>query len=109
MLDQVPNYGFVFGYTNASWTLKADISAYYFTQMINYMKEHNIVKMMPVVDPDQEFTWEPLSGGLTAGYIARAAKVLPHVGDRPPWSREGNYLKDFINTLAQKFRYGTKG
>ena len=38
MLSDMPNVGFVFGYTNASWTLKADIAAYYFTQMINYMK-----------------------------------------------------------------------
>ena len=33
MLDEVPNFGFVFGYTNASWTLKADISSLYFTQV----------------------------------------------------------------------------
>ena len=91
MLDQVPNYGFVFGYTNASWTLKADISAYYFTQMINYMKEHNIVKMMPVVDPEHDVTWTPFSGGLTAGYTSRAAAVMPKIGDKSPWSEGGNF------------------
>ena len=105
MLNDVPNFGFVFGYTNASCTLKADIASYYVTQMMNYMKDNNIVKMRPVVDTDQKFTWKPLSGGLTAGYIARAAKVLQHVGDRPPWSREGNYLKDFIQFVNWRFQY----
>ena len=115
MLNDVPNFGFVFGYTNASWTLKADIASYYFTQMMNYMKDNNIVKLMPVVDPDQEYTWEPLSGGLTAGYIARAAQVVPQVGDRSPWSGGENYLKDFINLSIRGFntesfqlQYGNK-
>ena len=93
MLDNVPNFGFVFGYTNASWTLKADISAYYFTQMINYMREHNIVKMMPVVDPEQEYTWSAFGGGLTSGYINRAAEVVPRMGDKAPWSGGGVYPK----------------
>ena len=85
MLDEVPNFGFVLGYTNSTWTLKADIAAYYFTQMMNYMRDNNIVKMMPVVDPDQEYSWEPLSGG-----------------NRQPWSG-GNYLKDFITLTLQGF------
>ena len=92
MLDNVPNCGFVFGYTNASWTLKADIASYYFTQMINYMKEHNIVKMMPVVDPEQDYSWTPFSGGLTAGYISRAAAVVPRIGDKAPWSGGGSMI-----------------
>ena len=73
MLDEVPNFGFVFGYTNASWTLKADISALYFTKMINYMRDNNIVKLMPVVDPDIEYKWDAFSGGLSSGYIVKAA------------------------------------
>merc|ERR1712117_672459 len=103
MLDNVPNFGFVFGYTNASWTLKADISAYYFTQMINYMKEHNIVKMMPVVDPEQDYSWTPFSGGLTAGYISRAAAVVPRIGDKAPWSGGGNYIMDLISLSVRGF------
>ena len=102
MLDEVPNFGFVLGYTNSTWTLKADIAAYYFTQMMNYMRDNNIVKMMPVVDPDQEYSWEPLSGGLTAGYLQRAAKWMPKIGNRQPWSG-GNYLKDFITLTLQGF------
>ena len=86
MLSDIPNCGFVFGYTNASWTLKADIASYYFSQMINYMRDNNIVKLMPVVDPDETYEWSPFNGGLTAGYIARATQVVPRVGDKEPWS-----------------------
>merc|ERR1712117_156332 len=103
MLDNVPNFGFVFGYTNASWTLKADISAYYFTQMINYMREHNVVKMMPVVDPDQDYTWSSFGGGLTSGYINRAAEVVPRQGDKAPWSGGGNYIMDLIALSVKSF------
>ena len=70
--------------------------------MINYMRDHNIVKMMPVVDPDQEYTWEPLSGGLTAGYLVRAAKWMPQIGNKQPWAG-GNYLKDLLSLSFQGF------
>ena len=89
MLDEVPNFGFVFGYTNASWTLKADISALYVTQMINYMRDNNIVKLMPVVDPNIDYKWEVFSGGLSSGYIAKAAQVVPKTGDKAPWNAGG--------------------
>ena len=120
MLDNIPNCGFVFGYTNASWTLKADIASYYFTQMLNYMRANKIVKLMPVVDPGEDFTWSPFSGGLTAGYIARAAPVVPKVGDKEPWSGgcktlfntlhnlstltlSATYLKDLFNLSVKSF------
>ena len=89
MLDEVPNFCFVFGYTNASWTLKADIAALYMTQMINYMRDNNIVKLMPVVDPDIEYNFGSFSGGLSSGYIVKAASVVPKVGDKAPWNAGG--------------------
>ena len=62
LLSDVPNTGFVFGYTNASWTLKADIASFYFCQMINYMRDNNVVKMMPVVDTNEDIEWGPFTG-----------------------------------------------
>jgi len=103
MLSDMPNVGFVFGYTNASWTLKADIAAYYFTQMINYMKDNNIDKLMPVVDKKQNIEWRPFNGGLSAGYIARAAAVVPKVGDVSPWAGGGNYILDKISLSLRGF------
>lgn len=115
MLDEVPNFGFVFGYTNASWTLKADISALYFTKMINYMRDNNIVKLMPVVDPDIEYKWDAFSGGLSSGYIVKAAAVVPKMGDKAPWNGGGNYIYDLISlsingfdTESLKLDYGNK-
>ena len=133
MLDEVPNFGFVFGYTNASWTLKADISALYFTKMINYMRDNNIVKLMPVVDPDIEYKWDAFSGGLSSGYIVKAAAVVPKMGDKAPWNGggklqifkklfiityltfQGNYIYDLISlsingfdTESLKLDYGNK-
>ena len=123
MLNDIPNCGFVFGYTNASWTLKADIASYYFTQMLNFMRDNDIVKLMPVVDPDIDYEWSSFSGGLTAGYIARAASVVPKVGDKEPWSGgckkdsylirrfsillsyilSATYLKDLFNLSVRSF------
>ena len=100
MLDEVPNFGFVFGYTNASWTLKADISALYITQMVNHMRDNNIVKLMPVVDPDIDYKWEVFSGGLSSGYIVKAAPVVPKTGDKAPWNAGGKLgltMKPAIN------------
>ena len=89
MLDEVPNFCFVFGYTNASWTLKADISALYMSQMINYMRDNNIAKLMPVVDPNIEYKWDAFSGGLNSGYIVKAAPVVPKMADKAPWNGGG--------------------
>ena len=45
MINNVPNFGFIIGYTNASWTLKADIAAIYFTKLLNHMRSNNISKV----------------------------------------------------------------
>jgi len=103
MLSDVPNTGFVFGYTNASWTLKADIASFYFCQMINYMRDNNVVKMMPVVDTNEDIEWGPFTGGLTAGYIVRAKSVVPQTGNKEPWSGGSNYLKDRYNIYMKGF------
>ena len=93
MLDQVPNFGFVFGYTNASWTLKADIACNYFTQLMNYMRDHDIGRVTASLPEDGNISRTFFNGGLTSGYISRASNVVPRIGDRPPWnSGGGNYL-----------------
>ena len=53
------------------------------------MKDNNIDKLMPVVDKKQNIEWRPFNGGLSAGYIARAAAVVPKVGDVSPWAGGG--------------------
>lgn len=64
MLDEVPNFGFVFGYTNASWTLKADIACNYFTQLMNYMRENDIGKVCAKLPTEDGVERLPFNGGL---------------------------------------------
>ena len=102
MLSDVPNFGFIVGYTNASWTLKADIASLYFTKLLNYMKENNVVKVVPKEDPNDNIKREINTGGLTSGYFTRAGFYAPKIGDKAPWNRgANNYIFDLFNL---KFR-----
>merc|ERR1711970_1152361 len=96
MVSDVPNFAFVIGYTNASWTLKADISSIYFTKLLNYMKSNNIKKVVPKENPEDNVKHENFNGGLSSGYFARAAEILPKQGDKFPWKGGVNYIIDLI-------------
>merc|ERR1712038_809490 len=61
MISDVPNFAFVVGYTNASWTLKADIASLYFAKLPNYMRDNKVV---PKEDPGVELKRMPVDGGL---------------------------------------------
>jgi len=95
MINDVPNFGFVVGYTNASWTLKADIAALYFTKLLNHMKTNKITKVVPKETDDVQHL--SFNGGLTSGYFARAAEILPKQGDKNPWIGGTNYILDLIS------------
>ena len=102
MLDEVPNFGFVFGYTNSSWTLKADIACNYFSQLMNYMRDNDIGRVSPQTPEDLDR--KPFNGGLTSGYISRGKNVVPKIGDKGPWSSGGgNYIADFFNLSVKAF------
>jgi len=102
MLDEVPNFGFVFGYTNSSWTLKADIACNYFSQLLNYMRDNDIGRVSPKVPEDVLRT--AFNGGLSSGYISRGMNVVPKIGDKTPWnSGGGNYIADFFNLSVRAF------
>ncbi|WP_280411466.1 flavin-containing monooxygenase [Nocardia asiatica] len=99
MLSDVPNFAFVVGYPNASWTLKADLVAEYVVRLLGYMDEHGYVRCVPVRDPSVRA--ESLFGGFTPGYVRRAANLFPVQGDRAPWRLRMNYLRDLVT-----LRYG---
>ncbi len=91
MLSDVPNFAFTIGYTNASWTLKADLVADYVCRLLAHMDEHGHREVRAVPDPDVRPTpFMPLS----SGYIQRALDLLPQQGDRDPWRLRQNYLYD---------------
>jgi cation diffusion facilitator CzcD-associated flavoprotein CzcO len=92
MLSGVPNLTLALGYTNASWTLKADLVNAYLCRLIAYMDAHGYEEVMPVA-PDPSVARIPLLD-LQSGYIERATHWLPKQGSRLPWRLYQNYPRD---------------
>ncbi|HWC38917.1 MAG TPA: NAD(P)/FAD-dependent oxidoreductase [Acidimicrobiales bacterium] len=92
MLSGVPNLVLTVGYTNASWTLKADLVADYVGRLVNHMDSHGYRVCTPL-PPDPEEETAPLLD-LTSGYIQRSIDELPRQGSRPPWKLHQNYRRD---------------
>ena len=93
MFGGVPNFAAVFGYTNASWTLKADLTSGYIVRLLQFMETHGYKTAVPVL-PDAEMEKEPIVG-LQSGYLLRKLGALPKQGDHVPWRNPENYLKDY--------------
>jgi len=93
MLADVPNMVLAFGYTNASWTLKADLTAEYVCRLLRHMDRRGHRIAIPRRDPAMRS--EPFLS-FTSGYVQRAAAVLPRQGHRRPWRVYQNYLMDML-------------
>ena len=97
MLSGVPNLAYTFGYTNASWTLKAELTATYVCRLIRHMDSHGYAIAIPRRDPavvEESFL------GFTSGYVVRALDLLPKQGSRRPWKVYQNY---FLDALTLRF------
>jgi len=93
MYSDVPNMAAAFGYTNASWTLKCDLTCEYACRMINYMDRKGYQIATPVSDPAvEELPWLDFS----SGYVQRARDVLPKQGAKKPWRLYQNYALDML-------------
>ena len=95
LLSDVPNFANVFGYTNASWTLKSDLVSAYVARLINYMDRHGYVQCTPR-QRDASVTSEPLID-FSSGYIRRAVDQFPHQGSKKPWKLYQNYMLDLVS------------
>jgi len=111
MLSSLPNCVMSFGYTNASWTLKADLTAGWVCRLLRHMDRKGqhiaVVRREPDVAP-QPFL------GFTSGYVQRAASLLPQQGSRRPWQVYQNYLQDMTTIRFGRIadgviRFGSKG
>ena len=91
MLSDVPNFAFTIGYTNASWTLKADLVSEFVCRLMRHMDERGYRSVVPVRDETVE---ERPFMDLSSGYVQRALSHLPKQGDRAPWALKQNYLVD---------------
>jgi monooxygenase len=100
MFSGVPNLASIFGYTNASWTLRADLLAEYFCRLINFMDERDYVETRPK-EPDPKMPVMPF-GNLMSGYFKRAEDRLPRQGMKGPWRNPQNYAFDIF-----RYRFGT--
>jgi monooxygenase len=94
MLSDVPNFASTFGYTNASWTLKADLTAEYLCRIINKMDRGGYAYCTPRNrDPSMIPDAAP---PLSSGYMERAKDILPKQGSKQPWKLYQNYAKDML-------------
>lgn len=93
MLSDIPNFAFVLGYTNASWTLKCELTCRYVCRLLNYMTRHGYTQCTPRRDPT--VAEEPIID-FTSGYVQRALAYLPRQGARRPWKLNQNYLLDLL-------------
>ncbi len=94
MLQDVPNMVTITGYTNASWTLKADLVSEYLCRLLKHMDKKGLSSCTPIL-ADKEIVTEPASD-LTSGYIQRALHLMPKQGKEYPWKLNQNYIKDMI-------------
>ena len=99
MLSGVPNLAGITGYTNASWTLKSDLSAEYICRLLNHMRKRGLRQCTPTVaDPDMPLAdWVDFS----SGYIRRSIHLFPKRGMKAPWLLKQNYIHDLLT-----LRYG---
>ncbi len=94
MLSGVPNFSLTVGYTNASWTLKADLVAQYVCRLIQHMDAGGYQSVTPVApDLDSPEALAPLID-LESGYVQRSVGLLPRQGPSAPWRLHQNYLRD---------------
>ncbi|GAA1777440.1 NAD(P)/FAD-dependent oxidoreductase [Nocardioides hankookensis] len=91
MLSGIPNFAFTIGYTNASWTLKADLVSDYVCRLLDHLDRNGLRVATP--RPDPTVGERPLMD-FSAGYVLRALDELPKQGDRSPWQLKQNYLTD---------------
>ena len=94
MLSGVPNLAVALGYTNASWTLKAELACQYACRVLNHMAAGGYRQATPVQD-DPALPAEPLLD-LQSGYVQRAAPIMPRQGDRAPWRLYQSYPRDLV-------------
>lgn len=95
MLSGVPNMAFVFGYTNASWTLRADLISEYVSRLINYLDEYGLASATPRFNltdaEDQPFA------DFSSGYFQRASAFLPKQTTQAPWKQNQSYAHDLMD------------
>jgi cation diffusion facilitator CzcD-associated flavoprotein CzcO len=95
MLGGVPNFAFSVGYTNASWTLKCDLTCEYVCRLLNHMDTHGYSSCAPV-NRDPSVQERPFID-FSSGYVQRSIDKFPKQGSKAPWRLHQNYALDILN------------
>ena len=103
MQSGLPNLANTMGYTNASWTLKADLTARYVCRLLRYMDSHGYTVCTPMHEASVKP--EPMLS-FTSGYVQRGLALLPKQGDRKPWRLDQNYLLDMLTLRFKRIDDG---
>ena len=94
MVEDVPNFGYIFGYINAPWTLKADLAAEYLCRLLRHMDSNHYEVVAAHDDDGVRVPGESIMDELASGYVRRGAQGLPRQGTRLPWRVLHNYERD---------------
>jgi cation diffusion facilitator CzcD-associated flavoprotein CzcO len=94
MYSDVPNFASVFGYTNASWTLRADLICQYVCRVVNYLSDYKLDQATPRLGPDHE---DRPFVDFSSGYFQRASDILPKQTNRAPWKQNQSYAHDVMD------------
>jgi cation diffusion facilitator CzcD-associated flavoprotein CzcO len=96
MFSNVPNFSAVFGYLNASWTLRADIVAEYVCRVLNHMQATGTDAATPVLADPSTLNEENIFD-FSSGYIQRSLHIMPKNADKLPWRLSQNYVQDRVD------------
>jgi len=105
MYEDVPNLASAFGYTNASWTLKCDLTCEYVCRLLNHMRKTGLRQVTP---RNHETDIERLPWlDFSSGYVRRAMERFPKQGSKAPWKLHQNYALDLMSLRYAKLEDGT--
>jgi monooxygenase len=93
--SDIPNLASTFGYINASWTLRSDLTAEYVCRLLNHMRKNGVVQCTPRLrEQDRNMKERPWIDGFSSGYMQRMMHRMPRQGDHEPWINPQNYRRD---------------
>jgi len=94
LMEDLPNFAWIVGYTNLSWTLKADIAATYVCRLIRHLDAHGLAVACPHDDAGNRCDGETIMDNLNSGYVVRARDAMPRQGAHAPWRVTHHYPSD---------------
>ena len=93
--SDIPNLASTFGYINASWTLRSDLTAEYVCRLLNHMRKKGVAQCTPRLrEQDRDMKERPWIDGFSSGYMQRMMHRMPRQGDHEPWINPQNYRRD---------------